>query len=202
MPISGSIKARGGFMRVLTHAEKLALGAGLLSIDDDSEVLFLGFKFRQFYTQYSITVGSTGNLGISIGIMSAHIGFRSQFSMLRCPAVKKANPRSHGVTVVEYEQDYGVVVEEGRKAAQSNPNCFFIDDENSTTLFFGYSLGQRLKKQFAEQGGIDDADHPLFVSAVRCWRWSCGVAFSGFKLAFGDDAHCVFAEPTHPRACC
>lgn len=79
-------------------------------------------------------------------------------------AWKKAKLRSHGVTVVEYEQDYGVAVEEGRKAAQSDPNCFFIDDENSRTLFLGYSVaGQRLKAQFAEQSRIVDADNPLFV---------------------------------------
>lgn len=78
--------------------------------------------------------------------------------------MEKAKLRSHGVTVVEYEQDYGVAVEEGRKAAQSDPNCFFIDDENSRTLFLGYSVaGQRLKAQFAQQGRIVDADNPLFV---------------------------------------
>ncbi|MGT8957644.1 pyridoxal-phosphate dependent enzyme [Escherichia coli] len=48
---------------------------------------------------------------------------------------------------MEYEQDYGVAVEEGRKAAQSDPNCFFIDDENSRTLFLGIpSLASVLKR--------------------------------------------------------
>ncbi|MGE1370752.1 D-serine ammonia-lyase [Escherichia coli] len=157
LPISGSIKARGGIYEVLAHAEKLALEAGLLTLEDDYSKL-LSPEFKQFFSQYSIAVGSTGNLGLS----------------------------------------YGVAVEEGRKASQSDPNCFFIDDENSRTLFLGYSVaGQRLKAQFAQQGRIVDADNPLFVY-LPCGVGGGpgGVAF-GLKLAFGDHVHCFFAEPTH-----
>jgi len=129
------VKARGGIYEVLWFAEQVALQEGVITLDSDYRAL-LTPEARNVFSGYSLVVGSTGNLGLSIGIMGRAFGFNVEVHMSKeAAAWKKEKLRSLGARVVEHEGDYSSAVAQARQIASSNPKAHFVDDEESVILF-------------------------------------------------------------------
>lgn len=192
LPVAGSIKARGGFYEVLYHARKLAEEAGFYQ-EDPLNIL----NHRDFYDDYEIEVASTGNLGLSIGIISATLGFRVSVHMSSdAKQWKKDLLRKKGARVLEYPGDYTAAVKEARKASLSK-GSYFVDDEKSPYLFMGYALAAYELKEQLEEKKI--RNQPLYIYLP------CGVGGAPGGIAYGvslllPKAKIYFAEPTKAPA--
>lgn len=196
LPVSGSVKARGGIYEVLCLAESLALEHGILKIDESYTAL-LSVKARDLFGRYTVSVGSTGNLGLSIGTAAAALGFRAAVHMsAEARPWKRELLQSRGVRVIMHEGDYSSAVSAGREEARGDPYAYFVDDENSRLLFLGYSVAAlRTREQLAEMKVAVDESHPL-IAYLPCGVGGApgGISF-GLKTVFKDAVHCFLVEP-------
>ncbi|MEE7494474.1 D-serine ammonia-lyase [Methylobacterium oryzae] len=196
LPVTGCIKARGGVYEVLAYAEQLAARAGLLA-EGQSYAAFADPAFRDLFARHVIAVGSTGNLGFSVGLMGRALGFAVEVHMSHdAKDWKKQRLRELGARVVEHRGDYGIAVAAARSAFAGRDDAHFVDDEDSVDLFLGYAAAALdLQRQLAEAGIAVGPAHPLCVY-LPCGVGGApgGVAF-GLKLLFGDAVHPIFVEP-------
>ncbi|UVI36014.1 D-serine ammonia-lyase [Brevibacterium spongiae] len=199
LPVSGSIKARGGFHEVLEFAEATAAGHGL---DAHDPATYSSGRFREIAADHRIVVGSTGNLGLSIGILSARLGFAASVHMSAdAREWKKTMLRDHGVDVIEHAGDFVEAVEAGRASADAAENTHFVDDEDSVSLFAGYSVAAlRLRRQIEAAGIRVDADNQLAVYLPCGIGGGPGGVTFGLRRVFGDHVRCIFVEPSQAPA--
>ena len=196
LPVTGCIKARGGVYEVLAYAETLAEAAGLLR-PGLSYAAFASDAFRDLFARHTVAVGSTGNLGFSVGVMGRALGFAVEVHMSHdAKAWKKQRLRELGARVVEHPGDYGLAVAAAREAFQDRADAHFVDDEDSVDLFLGYAAAALdLQRQLAAAGIAVDAAHPLYVYLPCGVGGAPGGVTFGLTLLFGDAVRPIFVEP-------
>ena len=196
LPLTGTIKARGGVHEVLAFVEHAALRLGLLMLGDDYASL-ASDKARSQLSRMKVAVGSTGNLGLSVGMASRGFGLQAEVHMSSdAQEWKRDRLRTLGVHVVEHSGDYADAVAAARAAFQGLDDAHFIDDEHSETLFFGYATAAYELADQLRQANIGvNADRPLIVYLPCGVGGAPGGITFGLKAIFGDDVRCIFVEP-------
>lgn len=191
LPVTGSIKARGGIHALLSFVEQIAAQEGL-SLDrlTDPDV-------RAVLARHTIVVASTGNLGYSIGVSARAFGLAAEIHMSSdAKEWKKERLRVVGARVVEHDCDYSETLERAR-ASLSRDRTWFVDDECSRDLLTGYAVaGDEVAEQLAARGTVVDAQHPLVVYLPCGVGGAPGGIAHGLKRRFGRDVVTVFVEPT------
>lgn len=195
LPITGSIKSRGGLYELLSHAVDIAQRNGVM-IDKDLNGL-LSDDAKGCFAKQKVLVGSTGNLGLSIGMIGCALGFNVEVHMSHdAKKWKKEKLRSIGATVVEHQGDYSLAVAQARDIAASDKSAYFVDDESSVLLMLGYAqAAKELAVQLLEEEIKPSVDNPLIV-LIPCGVGGAPVGISlGMKALWGNAVYPVFIEP-------
>lgn len=196
LPISACVKARGGVFGLLRIIERIAGRAGLLAMLDSYEDL-TGPGARREFSQHTIVVASTGNLGFSIGIVAAAFGLQAEVHMSDCAKEwKKQRLREVGATVIEHSGDYTGTVAAARASVAARNEAHFIDDENSWDLFLGYAgAAKELQEQLVAAGIAISNDRPLVVYLPCGVGGAPGGITYGLRAIYGEALVSVFVEP-------
>lgn len=196
LPMTGSVKARGGVHELLCYVERIAASEGLLAEGDSLERLAEP-DVRSVLGLHTVVVASTGNLGFSIGLVGRALGLNAEIHMSSdAREWKKERLRALDAKVVEHDCDYTETVARARVAATGARRSHFIDDERSPDLFFGYAAAaEELRIQLREKGLEPTVDQPLIVYLPCGVGGAPGGILFGLKQLFGAAVIGVFVEP-------
>jgi D-serine dehydratase len=195
LPLTGTVKSRGGLFEVLKYAEATARSQDLLTSGETSLQL-VSEAARAHFAKLRVLTGSTGNLGYSVGLSARALGFNTEIHMSSdAKSWKVERLRRLGAKVIQHEGDFSYAVSRAREAANEDQS-YFVDDENSLSLFQGYSAASfEVAKQLSTQGVEVSLRQPLFVYIPCGVGGAAGGITFGLKHLFGDAVYCVFVEP-------
>ena len=195
LPMTGSVKARGGVYELLCHIETIALTQGIVQPGEALTAL-LDPAARLLLSKHRIAVASTGNLGFSIGLVARAFGLAAEIHMSHdARSWKKERLRRIGASVIEHPCDYTQTVARARAAASAT-GSYFIDDETSRLLFVGYTAAaSELAEQLHERRLEIGPATPLVVYLPCGVGGAPGGITAGLKATYGEAVHCVFVEP-------
>jgi len=190
LPITGSIKARGGIHAVLAIIEQISDRNNLAHDRLTAE------QGRALLVRHTIVVASTGNLGYSVGIFARAFGLQAEVHMSTdARGWKKDRLREIGARVVEHDCDYAETLVRARKAARAE-GSWLVDDERSRDLLTGYAVAaDEVIQQLEARGVLVDTAHPLVVYLPCGVGGAPGGITHGLKSRFGCNVVTVFVEP-------
>lgn len=191
LPVTGSIKARGGIHALLCIVEKIA------QADDLPLERLTEAAGRALLSRHTVIVASTGNLGYSIGIFARAFGLAAEIHMSSdAKGWKKDRLRDIGARVVEHDCDYSETLDRARAAATCE-RAWLVDDERCRDLLTGYAVaGEELADQLAARRIVVDSSRPLIVYLPCGVGGAPGGITHGLKRRFGRDVVTVFVEPS------